>query len=1046
MSLDVSPDGKTIVFDLLGHLYTMPIEGGQAKAITKGLSFNGQPRYSPDGKRIVYTSDRSGSDNVWVIDADGSHAAQLSDEANASFTSPVWTADGKSVLVSKKKPRFYGGAFELWQYSLNGGAGLQIIKSKPSEQAPAEQWHNTLGVTTSPLNPYLYYATRSGTWAAEKLPSWQVARRNTRTGEEQVLTSAQGSAFRPQLSPDGKLLVYGTRFDAQTGLRIRDLTTLEDRWLKFPVQHDDQEGSMSTRDLLPGFAFLPDGKEIVVSYGGKFHRVAVPSGEERPIPFWASVERALGPRLDFPYRVETGPVRARLIQGAAASPEGKHLAFSALRHLYVMDLEPESKPRRVINANEGEFQPAWSPDGAWLAYVTWENEQGAIWKVRADGTDAQRLTPNPARYSQPAWSPDGSRIVALRTSDYQAETQFDQWGHDMDIADLVWIPAAGGASNEIAPAVGFSGVHFTDDPERIFYTLKKSSGPLAAEYQLQSMRWDGTDRRPLFTLKGKDIWGAEISPSVRIFLSPDARTALALYRGQIYVVDAPGSAGEPITIDLSAPPLGVARLTDVGADEVRWGEGGKQITWSLGASFFMLPLSDAGLQGRETAATPAEHVKTTASTQWPHRIKPRETKVVIEAPRYVAQGTIILRGARVITMRGDEVLEAGDVVVKDGRIAYVGRHAPPDEERGARVINVAGNTIVPGFTDTHAHWVQVRRDVLDTENWDFLATLAYGITAGRDPQTFTNDMFVYQDLADTGEIIGPRAYSTGPGIFFVNDFQSADEAADVISRYKDYYRTRLIKSYVVGDRRQREFTVEASNRLQMMPTTEGFADLALDLTHVIDGFSGAEHQFPIFPLYKDVIELVAQSKVFYTPTYIIDYGGPGSENYYFETTQVHNDPKLRRFIPHSFLDSRTSRMLWYRPDEYTYTQAAASAAAITRAGGNVCVGGHGELQGISFHWEMWSMRDGGMTNHEALRSGTLKGAEAIGLAQDLGSIEIGKLADLVILSKNPLEDIHNSTSTRWVMKGGELFDGDTLDEVWPEKKKLRTFWWASDHP
>ena len=257
----------------------------------------------------------------------------------------------------------------------------------------------------------------------------------------------------------------------------------------------------------------------------------------------------------------------------------------------------------------------------------------------------------------------------------------------------------------------------------------------------------------------------------------------------------------------------------------------------------------------------------------------------------------------------------------------------------------------------------------------------------------------------------------------------------------------MVKSYLVGDRRQRQFVVEACEKLHVMPTTEGGADMPLDLTHVIDGFGGNEHQFPIAPLYKDVVTMVAQSGIYYTPTFIIGfYDGPGSENRYFQTAELHNDAKLRRFVPHMVLDAKTSGLTWHRPDEYTYPVDAASTWAISKAGGKVCVGGHGELQGLSFHWQMWSLQSGGMSNLEALRSATLNGAEAIGLAQDLGSIEPGKLADLVVLSKDPLQDIQNTTSIRYVMKNGELFEGDTLNQVWPVEKTTGPFWWWTDHP
>jgi imidazolonepropionase-like amidohydrolase len=99
------------------------------------------------------------------------------------------------------------------------------------------------------------------------------------------------------------------------------------------------------------------------------------------------------------------------------------------------------------------------------------------------------------------------------------------------------------------------------------------------------------------------------------------------------------------------------------------------------------------------------------------------------------------------------------------------------------------------------------------------------------------------------------------------------------------------------------------------------------------------------------------------------------------------------------------------------------------------------MQGISAHWDMWAMQSGGMTNYEVLRAATLHGAEAIGYAQDLGSIEVGKLADLIVLTENPLEDIRNTNTIKFVMKNGELFEGDTLTQIWPRQKAPPDLWW-----
>jgi Tol biopolymer transport system component/imidazolonepropionase-like amidohydrolase len=1045
MSVDVSPDGKTILFDLVGHIYKLPLTGGEATPLTSGLSFDSQPRYSPDGSRIVYISDRSGANNIWIANADGSEARALTNDENTGFVSPSWTPDGKYILVSRKKPEFYDSAYELWMYDINGGSGVQITKSKESKDAPSESWHNALGPVSSPNGRYIYYATKSGYFSDDiKFPLWQITRYDRHTGEEDAITANQGSAVRPILSPDGTELAYGTRRDGKTALRIRNLITGSDQWFKYPVQRDDQESYFSSRDLLPSSAFTPDGRSLIATWGGSIHRIDIATGGDTVIPFHASISRQLGPKLNFPARVEEGPVKSRIIQGAVESPDGHHLAFSALAHLYVAAL-PSGTPAQLIHDGEGQYQPAWSPDGKWIAYVTWSNEEGYLWKVAADGSgSAIRLTSIPAYYCNPGWSPDGSHIIVLRASRNVAADQIDQWGKPISGLELVLVPSDGGTSTDVAFAGDLSFPHFAGTGDRIYLT--QTHGALMKhEYALISMRLDGTDRHTLLKLTGKEIWGADFTPPVQIMVAPDGKEALALYRAQLYLFDLPETGGEAPQVDLSSPAVAVRRLTDMGADFASWADGGKAITWSLGASYFKLSRATAEANIAEAPAIPSVHQgeKKANTAGAAGSLHPEQDRIDVEVPRYTPKGTIALQGATVITMRGDEVLRNGVVIVRDNRIVAVGKAGSVQIPAGAKVLDLSGKTIVPGFIDSHAHWFNIRRGILDLQDWDALASLAYGITSGRDPQTSTNDAFAYQDLADAGLIVGPRMYSTGPGIFWVNDFHSEAEAEAVIRRYSDYYHTTTIKSYMVGNRAQREYVVEASAKLHMMPTTEGASDLPLDMTHVIDGFTGNEHQFPT-ALEDDLVQLVAKSGVYYDPTYVIGYGGPAAENWYFENTDVHDDPKVRRFVPHNVIDAKTTRMTWYRKDEYAYSSFAASAAKIAADGGKVCVGGHGEFQGLSFHWELWSLQSGGMSNLDALRAATLNGAEAMGLAQDLGSIETGKLADIVILDHDPLQDIHNSVAIHAVMKNGQLFDGNTLDQIWPEKKPLPEMYWQKE--
>jgi len=367
---------------------------------------------------------------------------------------------------------------------------------------------------------------------------------------------------------------------------------------------------------------------------------------------------------------------------------------------------------------------------------------------------------------------------------------------------------------------------------------------------------------------------------------------------------------------------------------------------------------------------------------------------------------------------------------------------------GARLFDVDGMTIMPGIVDVHSHWFEIRHGVLDVEqNWYFLANLAYGVTTGRDPQN-TSDVFAYQDLVDIGEMLGPRVFSTGPGIFHDADLQSAQDARNVVAKYKKYYRTNTLKNYLVGNRKQRQWLVQACQEYRIMPTTEGASQLKLDLTHVIDGFSGAEHNLGITPLFRDVTDLVARAGTFYTPTLLQQYGGPAGDDYFFLglSTEGYDGPKLRRFIPPDRLDSWTSRGRWFQEQEQFYPRAAADAAEIVRAGGRVQIGGHGQLQGMQSHWDMWALHSGGMTNFEVLRAATLHPAQAIGYAEDLGSLEVGKLADLIVLAKSPLDDIRNTRTIAYVMKNGEMFEGNTLDQIWPQQRTPPRMWWWDERP
>ena len=486
-------------------------------------------------------------------------------------------------------------------------------------------------------------------------------------------------------------------------------------------------------------------------------------------------------------------------------------------------------------------------------------------------------------------------------------------------------------------------------------------------------------------------------------------------------------ASKPVTVSPTQKNLPIRRVSEDAGDYLHFSGDSQRLHWTLGSTLYQAEIGAFDDAEPPTATLLAE--------------------LGFEFETDRPEGSIAFEGARIITLAGDrsdEVIESGTLVVSGNRIHAVGPASDITLPAGTHRIDARGTTIMPGLIDAHWHGSQGTLEIQPETNWQNLASLAYGVTTAHDPSNDTSTFFAASELQRSGQILAPRLFSTGTILYGAEgDIRAQVETLDDARRHLRRLEAAgafSVKSYNQPRRDQRQKIVAAARDMEMLVVNEGGALFQHNMTMIVDGHTGIEHSLSVEAIYDDVVQLWSQTEVGNTPTLGVAYGGIFGERYWYQHTNVWEDERLLSFVPREIVDAASRRRMMAPEEEYNHVQIARVVKKLHDAGVSIQLGAHGQREGLAAHWELWMFEQGGMSPLESIRVGTLQGARYLGVDNHLGSLEAGKLADLVVLGSNPLEDLRASTNIRFVMVNGRLYDAATLNEIGNSPRTRGRLW------
>ena len=995
MNIDVSPDGKTVVFDLLGDIYTMPMSGGTAIKLTSDIAWQMQPRFSPNGKHIAFTSDQGGGDNIWIMDLNGENQHAVTDETFRLLNSPAWSPDGDYLVARKHFTASRSlGAGEVWLYHKAGGKGVQLTKRENDQKDLGEPMF-------SPDGRYVYFshdATPGKTFHYSKdsvAGIYKIKRYDRETGEIETVIDTMGGAIRPTPSPDGKKLAYIKRDDFQTSLYLYDLSSGEHTKLYDKLERDMQE-TWAIHGVYPTIAWTPDNEELVFWAGGTIHKLDVADKSVKTIPFKVQTSKKIQKAVRFTQNLDTDEFDVKMLRNVQVSPDGETAIFEALGYIYKRDLESGKIKRLTKQTEHYELFPQYSRDGKKIVYTTWnDNKQGTVRVVSSRSGRGDTITTEPGKYVEPTFSPNGKTVV------YRKATGGSILNPKWSLNPGIYSVSVKGGKSELISKSGYQ-PQFGDESDRVFI-MSPWPKPTLSVVDLKSK-------------KIRKLYESEHATEFRV--SPDGQYLAFAERFKVFVTPFVES-GSTINISPKDSQFPIEQLSARAGENISWNTKSNTLYWTLGPELYHASLE--GMFAINKADDADFKVKSGDNIGFSKKMaKPK--------------GMIALKGAKIITMDGEKVIENG-VIITDGKhIKSIGTANEVTIPKDAKVIDVTGKTIMPGIVDAHAHGSQASDEIIPQQNWKNFAGLALGVTTIHDPSNDTTEIFTASEMQKAGMIVGPRIFSTGTILYganmpgYTSHIDSLEDAKFHLERLKKV-GAFSVKSYNQPRREQRQQVIEAGRELEMMVVPEGGSLLQHNLSMVVDGHTGIEHSIPVEHIYDDIKQLWSQSDVGYTPTLVVAYGGIWGENYWYDKTDVWNHPRLSKFVPKNQLLPRSMRRVKAPDHHYNHFNNARVAKELQDLGVLVNLGAHGQREGLGAHWEMWMFAQGGMSSLEAIRASTLDPAKYLGLDKNVGSLEVGKLADLMVIDGNPLKNIRDSDKVDYTMINGRLFDASTMNEV-----------------